>query len=159
LPIPEIEIVEVRSGEQLEQALAIRRAVFVHEQGVTETLEIDGRDGDARHLLALRAGEPLGTLRLRWLDGGRVAKIERVAVLPRGRGAGVGHALMDRALALADAAGAEEARLHAQTVARAFYVKLGFVAVGRASDEDGIPHVAMRRNLPSAAARAREPAS
>ena len=144
--MPKIEIVEVRSGEQLEQALAIRRAVFVDEQGVSEALEIDGRDGDARHLLALRAGDPVGTLRLRWLEGGRVAKIERVAVLARGRGAGVGHALLDAALALAEAAGAEEARLHAQTVAQAFYAKLGFVAFGPAFDEDGIPHVAMRRN-------------
>jgi predicted GNAT family N-acyltransferase len=157
--MPEIEIVEVRSAERLEQAFAIRRAVFVQEQRVSEALEIDGRDDQARHLLAYCNGEPIGTLRLRWLDGGRVAKIERVAVLPRGRGAGIGHALMDRALALADAAGAEEARLHAQTVAQAFYVKLGFVAFGPAFDEDGIPHVVMRRNLPSAAARAREPAS
>jgi predicted GNAT family N-acyltransferase len=112
--MPEIEIVEVRSAERLEQAFAIRRAVFVQEQRVSEALEIDGRDDQARHLLAYCNGEPIGTLRLRWLDGGRVAKIERVAVLPRGRGAGIGHALMDRALALADAAGAEEARLHAQ---------------------------------------------
>jgi ElaA protein len=142
-----IQIVEVGSAEQLEQALAIRLAVFVEEQGVSRALEIDGHDDAARHLLALCDGEPLGTLRLRWLEGGRAAKIERVAVLPRGRGGGVGHALMDAALALAERGGAKEARLHAQTVAQAFYDRLGFVAFGPIFDEDGIPHIAMRRPL------------
>ncbi|MGH6896273.1 MAG: GNAT family N-acetyltransferase [Geminicoccaceae bacterium] len=156
LTIPKIEIVEIRSGAQLERALAIRRAVFVDEQGVTETLEIDGRDDDARHLLALRAGVPIGTLRLRWLEGGRVAKIERVAVLARERGGGVGLALLDAALALAAVGGAQEARLHAQTIAQAFYAKRGFVACGPRFDEDGILHIAMRRRLPGDA-RARSP--
>jgi ElaA protein len=142
-----LEIVEVGSAEQLRQALAIRLAVFVEEQGVSEAVEIDGHDEAARHLLALYDGKPLGTLRLRWLEGGRVAKIERVAVLPWGRGGGVGHALMGAALALAERGGAKEARLHAQAVVQAFYDRLGFVAFGPIFDEDGIPHIAMRRLL------------
>jgi hypothetical protein len=32
----EVRIVEVRAAEELEQAFAIRRAVFVREQGVSE---------------------------------------------------------------------------------------------------------------------------
>jgi len=76
-----------------------------------------------------------------------VAKIERVAVLAQGRGGGIGQALMEAALALAEAKGAKEARVHAQTVAETFYAKLGFVAFGPTFDEDGIPHIAMRRLL------------
>ena len=122
--------------------------MFVREQGVASALEFDQRDDQARHLLALRAGEPIGTLRLRWLDEGRTAKIERVAVLPQARGAGIGHALLSAAVVLAEAGGASEARLHAQTVAQDFYARLGFVAFGAVFDEDGIPHIAMRRPLP-----------
>ena len=48
------QIVEVESAKQLEQALAIRVAVFVEEQGVSLAQEIDGHDDAARHLLALR---------------------------------------------------------------------------------------------------------
>lgn len=143
----EIAIVEVRTRTQVEQAFAIRRAVFVEEQGVDEALEIDDRDDQAQHLLASRAGEALGTLRLRRLDDGRTAKIERVAVVARGRGAGIGQALMQAALALAATGGAEVALVHAQTVAQAFYKRLGFVAFGPVFDEDGIRHVAMRRPL------------
>lgn len=145
--MPQIAIVEVRSRDRLEQAFAIRRAVFVVEQGVSETLEIDGRDDEARHLLALRDGDPVGTLRLRWVDDGRVAKIERVAVLPPARGAKVGQILVEAALALARTAGAEAALLHAQTVVQGFYARLGFVACGPEFIEDGIPHVAMQLSL------------
>jgi predicted GNAT family N-acyltransferase len=143
----EIVIVEVRTRAQLERAFAIRRAVFVEEQGIDEALEIDDREHEAQHLLALRADEALGTLRLRWLDDGRTAKIERVAVLARGRGAGIGQALMRAALALAASGGAEKALVHAQVVAQAFYQGLGFGAFGPVFDEDGIRHVAMRRPL------------
>jgi predicted GNAT family N-acyltransferase len=156
--MPEIKIVEARTRAELDQGLAIRRAVFVEEQGVSQALEFDARDDDARHLLALRAGLPLGTLRLRWLDGGRTAKIERVAVLARERGGGIGCALLDAALALAEAGGATAALLHAQTRAQVFYEKLGFVAVGPAFDEDGILHIAMRQYL-SNPAPGREPAA
>ena len=144
--MPEIEVVEAETRSQREEAFAIRRAVFVAEQGVGEALEFDERDDQARHLLGLRAGAPVGTLRLRRLDGG-VAKIERVAVVASARGAGVGQALLRAALAQAEAAGATEARLHAQTVAQDFYARFGFVAHGPVFDEDGIAHVVMRRPL------------
>ena len=147
-----IQIVEVRTPAELEQAFAIRRAVFVDEQGVDEALEFDGRDDHARHLLALKHGEAVGTLRVRWADGRHIAKIERVAVSPGARGARVGHALLRAAVALAEAEGAEEARLHAQVAARSFYVKLGFVAFGPEFIEDGIPHIAMRLSLRTQAA-------
>jgi predicted GNAT family N-acyltransferase len=145
--MPMTQVVEVGSAEQLEQALAIRIAVFVDEQGVSRALEIDGRDDEARHFLALCDGEPVGTLRLRWVDGGRVAKLERVAVLLRARGAKIGHALVEAALAAARAAGAVAVRLHAQTTVQGFYARLGFVAYGPEFVEDGIKHVAMRLPL------------
>ena len=89
----------------------------------------------------------MGTLRLRWLDGGRTVKIERVAVLAAARGQRVGQALIGAALDLARAEGAGEARLHAQTTVQAFYARLGFSAFGPEFEEDGILHIAMRRAL------------
>ena len=139
---------EVRSDEQRAAAFAIRREVFVVEQGISAALEFDGRDGAARHLLARRAGQPVGSLRLRFLEQGRVAKIERVAVRAAARRHRVGQALLEAALALAGAAGAAEARLHAQCEVQGFYTKLGFAACGPTFLEDGILHVTMRRALP-----------
>jgi predicted GNAT family N-acyltransferase len=145
--MPAIAICELRSPAEIERAFAIRRRVFVEEQGVSELLEFDGFDGEACHLLASVDGEPAGTLRIRLLEGGRVAKIERVAVLVAQRRHRVGHALLVAALDLVRAQGASEARVHAQTVVQAFYAGLGFVAVGREFEEDGIAHIAMRMPL------------
>jgi len=140
-------ISEARSDDERAQAFAIRREVFVAEQGISEALEFDGLDAGARHLLARRHGEPVGSLRLRFLKGGRVAKIERVAVRAAARRDKVGQALLEKALALARAAGAGEARLHAQCTVQGFYARLGFTACGPSFIEDGILHVAMRRAL------------
>jgi predicted GNAT family N-acyltransferase len=151
-----VEVTQIRSPEQLGHALAIRRTVFVVEQGVSEELEFDGRDGAAEHFLALLDGEPVGTLRLRLLEGGRIAKVERVAVLAPARGRRIGEALVRAALGRAIALDAHEARLHAQTLARAFYTSLGFEVHGPEFDEDGIPHVVMRRDLTRAGQREAE---
>ena len=59
------------------------------------------------------------------------------------RGAKIGQALVEAALAAARTAGAETARLHAQTAVQGFYARLGFVAYGPEFVEDGIMHVAM----------------
>jgi predicted GNAT family N-acyltransferase len=148
--MPAIAICEPRSPAEIERAFAIRRRVFVEEQGVSELLEFDGLDGEARHLLASVDGVPAGTLRIRMIEGSRVGKIERVAVLAAQRRHRVGNALLVAALDLVHAQGASEARVHAQTVVQAFYAGLGFVAVGSEFEEDGIAHVAMRMSLATA---------
>jgi predicted GNAT family N-acyltransferase len=146
-PMAAIVISEPVSPAEIGRAFAVRRRVFVDEQGIGEALEFDARDDEARHLLASVDGEPAGTLRIRLLEGGRVAKIERVAVLAAQRRHRIGRALMTAALDLARAQGAGEAMVHAQTAVEAFYAGLGFVATGAAFEEDGIPHVAMRLPL------------
>lgn len=149
----EIVIRKVRDAAGRAHALAIRFAVFVAEQGVSQAEEIDGRDEGARHLLALLDGRRVGTLRMRFLDAGRVAKIERVAVLAAARGHQVGTALIEAALGLARAEGASLALLHAQTAALGFYARLGFVAHGSEFEEDRIMHIAMRLDLRAEAGR------
>jgi len=145
---PGIVVREARSEAERAAAFAVRREVFVVEQGISAALEFDGRDAAACHLLARRDGLPVGSLRLRFLEGD-VAKIERIAVRAAARGHKVGQALLQAALARARAAGAAEARLHAQCTVQAFYRRQGFAAYGPSFVEDGILHVAMRLDLPA----------
>ena len=121
---------------------AIRRAVFIAEQGVPEALEWDGFDAVSRHFLATVDGAPVGCARL--LPDGHLG---RMAVLPAWRGRGIGRALLDAALAAARGAGMERVALSAQTHAAGFYARAGFVAEGAVYEEAGIPHVAMVRAL------------
>lgn len=126
--------------EHSAELLAIRRAVFVHEQGVPEALEVDGRDDGAWHLLARDAvGLPVGCVRV-LAD----AHIGRLAVLRSTRGQGVGRTLLLAAVRLARRLGMGDLYLHAQTRARGFYEAAGFIAQGDEFPEAGIAHVLMR---------------
>lgn len=124
---------------------ALRRAVFIEEQGIAEADEWDDLDGAAVHLLAREGAEALGTARLFTQDA--VGKIGRVCVARRARGTGLGAALIEAGCARLAAAGCTEAQLGAQVQAMPFYEKLGFTAFGPVYDDAGIPHRDMRRPL------------
>jgi ElaA protein len=125
--------------DDLAACLALRREVFIREQGVPEADEVDGRDGEAIHLLARLDGVPVGTARL--LVMGDTGKIGRVCVLPGARGQGIGAALIRAGLeALRAMPGIRRAKLSAQVQALGFYAALGFAAVGEEYLDAGIVH-------------------
>ena len=118
---------------------ALRRVVFIDEQGVSEADEVDDLDDQAVHLLATLSGRPVGSARL--LRHGEVGKIGRVCVLKDQRGTGLGAALMRAAVAQFRATpGIATVKLGAQVHALAFYEKLGFSAVGDEFIDAGIRH-------------------
>ncbi|QCO55910.1 GNAT family N-acetyltransferase [Pseudorhodobacter turbinis] len=118
---------------------ALRRTVFIEEQGVSEAEEMDDLDGEATHLLATVSEVPAGSARL-FVQGG-TGKIGRVCVLREHRGTGLGAALIIAAVDQFRATpGVEKVKLGAQCHAIAFYEKLGFAAFGPEYDDAGIPH-------------------
>ncbi len=124
---------------ELQLCLALRRTVFIEEQGVSEADEVDGLDDSATHLLAFVDGAPAGTARL--LQAGDTGKIGRVCVLPMARGTGLGAALIRAAVAEFRARpGITCVKLGAQTHALGFYERLGFTAFGPEYLDAGIPH-------------------
>lgn len=122
---------------------AVRRTVFIEEQNVPEELEWDDADERAYHVLATSSdGTAIGTGRLK-LD----CHIGRMAVVKEWRGRGVGAAILQALITLAEKEGCELVRLHAQTHAMEFYSKYGFTALGGEFDEAGIAHCAMELKL------------
>ncbi len=118
---------------------ALRRTVFIDEQGVSEVDEVDGRDSTALHLLATLNGQAVGTARL--MIGGDTGKIGRVCVLRDHRGSGLGAALIRAAVAeFRRMPGLACAKLGAQTHALGFYARLGFAAEGPVYLVAGIEH-------------------
>ncbi|MEQ8144344.1 GNAT family N-acetyltransferase [Streptomyces sp. OP7] len=139
-----------------EACFAVRKEVFVAEQGVPEDIEYDAHDADAVHVLAVADdGTPLGTGRL--LHGAAAAaktggdpsvgSLGRLAVLRRARGLGVGAALVRAVERAARDHGLTAVDLHAQTHALGFYERLGYEAYGPEFPDAGMPHRAMRRAL------------
>jgi predicted GNAT family N-acyltransferase len=136
----------IRVTRDVGSCQALRRVVFIEEQGVSEADEVDGLDDGAIHLLALDGDKPVGTARL--LIKGAVGKIGRVCVLAEARGTGLGAALIREALEeLGRVPGVTEAYLGSQSHATGFYEKLGFVVEGEEFLDAGIPHRHMRRAL------------
>jgi len=122
---------------------AVRRAVFIEEQGVPEAEEWDGLDESAYHVLAVTGDDvPVGTGRL-LLEG----RIGRMAVLKPWRRRGIGGAILELLVDLARKEGLQTVELHAQTHALRFYTAHGFTAYGKTFEEAGILHRAMRIKL------------
>ena len=125
------------------EASAIRFRVFVEEQGVPRSIELDELDALCVHALAYDdAGSPIGTGRL--LPD---AHIGRMAVLEQWRGRGVGSRILESLIDHARARGDREIRLSAQVHAVEFYRRHGFQPVGEIYEEAGIPHRKMRRPI------------
>jgi predicted GNAT family N-acyltransferase len=138
--------IECHPGRAPAEAVAIRRRVFVEEQGVPEAEELDGKDGERSHFLARDgAGRAVGCACLR--PYGAEHKVERVAVLPESRGSGLGRELMDGVEAHAREIGAKDLVLHAQASVVSFYEKLGWRSVGPRFLEAGIEHQEMKKRL------------
>ena len=132
--------------DDLYDALALRCRVFVLEQG--PFLDPDGLDRAAWHLLG-RDGAGTLNAYLRAVDPGRrfaEPSIGRVVTAPEVRGRGQGRALVAEGVARAGRVwpGAP-LRISAQRHLQGFYADFGFRADGPEYDEDGIPHVEMRR--------------
>ena len=142
-------MVEVRLAEtdaDRRACLRLRWTVFVEEQNVPPSLEVDEHDASsAVHALALLRGVPAGAGRFVLVEPG-LARIGRMAVVDDVRGRGVGAALLRFLEAEALERGARRFTLNAQVSARGFYEKAGYRPVGEVFDDAGIPHVRMDRS-------------
>ena len=126
----------------LHDLLRLRIDVFVVEQECPYP-ELDGRDPDpaTEHLWAAAGSGPLAYLRvLAEPDGSR--RIGRVCTRADARGRGLAGQLVDDVIARSPGA---VLVLDAQTYLTGFYAARGFVPTGPEFDDDGIPHVPMRR--------------
>ncbi|MEV6647836.1 GNAT family N-acetyltransferase [Amycolatopsis sp. NPDC051371] len=129
------------TAAQLHDILRLRVDVFVVEQKAAYP-ELDGRDlrPDTRHLWFEDSDGVTSYLRV-LADPGGVRRIGRVVTAASARGRGLAARLMDAVLLTPG-----EYVLDAQTYVQGFYARYGFVAEGAEyTDEDGIPHIRMRR--------------
>ncbi len=132
---------------QFEAVKALRKAVFVDEQGADEDAVFDECDkqDDTLFALTVRDGKNVATGRL--VKIGDAYKIGRVAVLSSERGKGTGRELIEFLCKRAEEFGAKKIIVDAQLHAVTFYEKLGFRPTGEKEKYDiGILHLPMRKD-------------
>ena len=129
---------------EIADAMALRSAVFVEEQGVPAHEDVDGRDDEALHLVAVDdAGTVVVTCRL--LVDGPTLKLGRMAVAVTARRQGIGLRLLDLADAEATSAGVERIVLGAQVSAVPLYEQAGYTTRSDVFLDAGIEHVWMEK--------------
>jgi predicted GNAT family N-acyltransferase len=139
------DVRRARGESEMAAVLELRHEVFCDEQGVPEREELDGRDRESMHLVAVADDEVLATCRLLFV--GPTVQFSRLAVRMTARRHGIATALLELADAEARAGGARRLVLHAQTYARALYDSAGYEPRGRVFMEAGIEHIAMEKHL------------
>lgn len=133
---------------EFDDALALRKRVFVEEQDVPLDREVDGRDPESTHFLIREAGEPIATARVREYDDGRALKVERVAVARSHRGEGYGDAVMDAVESHGREEDYDRLVLAAQVPVVGFYERRGYtIQDDEPFDDAGIPHRRMAKQL------------
>lgn len=139
-----MDVKKIKTEDNLQKAFQIRKEVFVEEQGVPQEDEFDASDtlnGDCEHILAYYNNQPVGTGRLRIIDGS--GKLERICNLKSHRKLGLGKVIIQGLEAIAKENDVSKVKLHGQTQAEGFYQKLGYQTASDVFMEDGIPHVLM----------------
>ena len=136
----------VENNKELEDALNIRRKVFMEEQGVSEALEVDGNDSSALHVIAKNGDIAVGTARVRFLNK-QQAKIERMAILKPSRGTGIGKGIITFLEEELKKRGIEQIVLHSQYYAIDFYKKFGYKETGLPFLDADIKHITMEKAI------------
>ena len=123
------------------EALALRKEVFVDEQGCSEDEEFDGFDEHALHLVIYVDEAPAACGRI-W-HGGSGFRIGRLAVKKQFRRQKLGDLALRLLLYKAFNSGAETVSINAQTYIMPLYEKFGFKAYGEEFMDAGRPHYSM----------------
>jgi len=136
----------VSNDSELKRAFEVRKKVFVEEQDIAESLEFDGNDGQALHMVVMDGERVIGTARVLFLADNQ-AKLERMAILKPFRRKGIGRRLiyyLNEDLSKRQVA---QVVLHAQYSVVAFYKSCGFEESGSPFWEAGIIQIKMQRQL------------
>ncbi len=129
------------SMDDVVKAFLVRAIVFMEEQQVSYTEEIDEFEHSALHIVGEIDGEPFAAGRIRFL--GDYAKLERIAIRKAYRGRGSGHDLVAFMLQVARQQGFRKFKMHAQAHLAGFYGMHGFLTRGEIFQEANIDHYLM----------------
>lgn len=138
----------VTNDQQLEDAFFVRKKVFVEEQNVPLSLEVDEYDETAGHFVVYENTSPIGAGRIREISP-RVGKVERVCILPDYRGLHLGKLIMQALEDYGIELQFHTIVLNAQSHAISFYESIGYHSTSPEFLDAGIPHRAMEKALSS----------
>ena len=132
--------------DELYIILQLRSQVFVVEQDCVYQ-DLDFKDQKALHVIGIKNDKIIAYTRIfKPGDYFKEASIGRVIVDEKERKFGYGHDLMKASIkAIQEKFNTQEITISAQVYLKKFYESHGFIKLGEAYLEDGIPHIEMLR--------------
>lgn len=128
-----------------EEALTIRKKVFVEEQGFID--EFDEIDKVSKHLLVFEEGKAIATCRVFYDQEKQSYMLGRLAVLKEYRGKKIGSKVLQAAEDVVRRDGGESILLSSQERVISFYEKQGYVKEGDSFLDEGCPHIWVRKKI------------
>ena len=141
---------EELTKKELYELLALRAEVFVVEQNCAYQ-DVDGKDLYALHILGIKDEQLVGYARI-FKPGVYFteASVGRIVVKDSHRILGYGQQIVSASEeAIRNCFHTKKIKLSAQSYLKKFYTDMGYKSVGEEYLEDGIPHIAMVKELNS----------
>lgn len=132
-------------GEIPQEAEAIRKSVFMKEQGFKD--EFDETDRLARHVLLFKGDIPVATCRFFFSEERACYVIGRIAVSKEFRGKRYGEKLLQGAERAVSDLGGKRIELSAQCRVTEFYKKQGYTELEDVHMDEDCPHIWMRKEM------------
>ncbi|WP_296055042.1 GNAT family N-acetyltransferase [uncultured Holdemanella sp.] len=126
-----------------QEAKDIRIEVFMKEQGFEN--EFDDIDNISFHIVVFDEEKPIGTCR--FFKENDHYTIGRVAVLKEYRNQHIGNALLESAEKEIKKLNGDLIVVHAQVRVSPFYEKQGYIQFGQIDDDEGVPHMWMKKRI------------
>ena len=126
------------------QCNLIRYSVFVEEQNIPESIEIDDRDNVCLHVIVKINNKPIATGRI---DIEKEGKIGRLAVIKDYRNKGYGSLIVNKLEEIAQQKHLTSVWLNAQKASIKFYQRLGYQIIGDEFIEANIVHQKMSKKI------------
>lgn len=147
-PVDRLICHAARTRAELTESFEIRKEVFVLEQKLFETSDVDEYDSQSIHLVAELKDQVVGTVRVfpagdsngHWIGG-------RLAVKKGYRSSGAGEVLVQEAIRCVKKCGCNVFTAHIQVENIPFFSRLGWRAVGPVKEYFSRPHQLMEADL------------
>jgi len=142
-----IDIKVVSSSKEFDDAMSVRRQIFVDEHHIDASLEFDGNDFSATHLIAYYENEPVGTIRLRYFKD--FVKLERLCVAKNMRKTNTSTLLIESSLSFCASKGFEHVHALCKQELLDRWKKAGFFPIEDTSnvEQNGMTLVPIAKKL------------
>lgn len=131
----------IKGTDNLSDPFSIRTEVFIMEQGFED--EFDDIDKVASHICLYDGERAVGAGRIFKEGQSETYHLGRICILKEYRGQNLGDFLVREMVKKAAKLGGKRCILGAQTRAREFYEKIGFVTFGEEYMDEHCPHIMM----------------